>query len=660
MTAIQWTPEQEQTRRFLVERAREGSLVLFVGAGVSVGAGLPTWRDLLSPLAAEVGADPKTDDPLDIAQWSVIRHGRSTLLGHVQTAIGCARQPGALHSALARIPAPVVFTTNYDQLLELAIGAEQGVPPDAIVEDGHVGFIDEARRTTVVKLHGCLSLPRTIVLTRDDYEAYADEHRAMIAYLQSLLATRTILFVGASLSDPNFLVIHAAIRRALGQYQRTAFLLDAGPHKEIQVQDWARRGIEMLWFANFDVECDFVAAIGQDSINDRSMRTIADTLSSETPPPAIQSEGLLQSTADLERTLWQIVQQARDRGLIAKESAALTEVAAVAPAREGTEAGMGWREKLRAILGLAQAVDRLQPLSRPEVWMELGDMMYGLGDSGGAIQAYNNALRPFRGRDQVDETRLLRIRGNLARAYARDGHHDRAEWLLRRCVFQPGSEQPTDSLDRATTLRRLNLDYLARRPTDASELVSALSRRAERLRASGHFEEAFQVLREARYLLEPLLGVAKNSAQNHDLFSRGYASRAVRRQWDRSAASYPRAYAFSFLGKCYRLSCALALDQRLGYDDILYYLKGAVRSLRKASSFDPSLPYPWAHRLLLQSETRLPIDDRDRLLREIESDLRANQSATGNPELIDNLLARVELSPEARSVLQNVRLGNQA
>src|SRR5690606_37628669 len=110
--------------------------------------------------------------------------------------------------------------------LERAIAEVQHVPPDVIVEDAHVGLIDETRRTTVVKLHGCLSVPETIVLARDEYEAYADRHPAMIAYLQSLLATRTFLFVGTSLSDSNFLVIQAAIRRAHGKYQRHAYRLD--------------------------------------------------------------------------------------------------------------------------------------------------------------------------------------------------------------------------------------------------------------------------------------------------------------------------------------------------------------------------------------------------------------------------------------------------
>lgn len=39
----------------LADMAKRGELVLFLGAGVSAGAGLPTWNALLLQLAAKVG-----------------------------------------------------------------------------------------------------------------------------------------------------------------------------------------------------------------------------------------------------------------------------------------------------------------------------------------------------------------------------------------------------------------------------------------------------------------------------------------------------------------------------------------------------------------------------------------------------------------------------
>ena len=48
--------------KVLADMAKRGELVLFLGAGVSVGAGLPTWNALLQQLAAKVGV--QTDEQI--------------------------------------------------------------------------------------------------------------------------------------------------------------------------------------------------------------------------------------------------------------------------------------------------------------------------------------------------------------------------------------------------------------------------------------------------------------------------------------------------------------------------------------------------------------------------------------------------------------------
>ena len=198
----------------------------------------PFRWDLLKPLIDRLVQQGKATpsaltDTLDVAQLYSKSYGRDALLSHVRRELtGKGAKPTPLHSALARLHAPVIFTTNYDFLMERAIEAEEGVPPDVIVDDRHIGLIDEARRTTVVKMHGCLSLPKSIILARDDYKTYAERHRAMVAYLQSLLATRTVLFAGFSLTDPNYKVIHSAIQFALGEYRRTAYALLYRPNRK--------------------------------------------------------------------------------------------------------------------------------------------------------------------------------------------------------------------------------------------------------------------------------------------------------------------------------------------------------------------------------------------------------------------------------------------
>ena len=53
-------------------------------------------------------------------------------------------------------------------------------------------------------VHGCISKPESIVLTRQDYLRYSDTNAALAGIVQSMLITSRMLFVGFSLADDNF------------------------------------------------------------------------------------------------------------------------------------------------------------------------------------------------------------------------------------------------------------------------------------------------------------------------------------------------------------------------------------------------------------------------------------------------------------------------
>ena len=52
-----------------------------------------------------------------------------------------------------------------------------------------------------LKLHGSVSWPDSIVLTRADYASYSKEQAASQGVLQGLLLTQHVLFVGFSMRD---------------------------------------------------------------------------------------------------------------------------------------------------------------------------------------------------------------------------------------------------------------------------------------------------------------------------------------------------------------------------------------------------------------------------------------------------------------------------
>ncbi|MGY1858333.1 SIR2 family protein [Modestobacter sp. SYSU DS0290] len=216
-------------------RARAGELAVFLGAGVSAAAGLPTWEALLDELAERAGLDAALRSGLsglpaqDAAALLARALGREALAAYVQERFG----PGPYslaHALVAGLPVGEYVTTNYDPLVELAaadVGRPLRVLPFAEATAGDPWLL---------KLHGDAAHPDSIVLTREQYLEFGDHRTALAGVLQSLLLTRHVLFVGTSMLDDDLIRIAHQVRTVLhrpGQSPRrrsgTVLSLQADP-----------------------------------------------------------------------------------------------------------------------------------------------------------------------------------------------------------------------------------------------------------------------------------------------------------------------------------------------------------------------------------------------------------------------------------------------
>lgn len=196
----------------LAERAGQGELALFLGAGVGIAAGLPTWKVLLQELgdtarvelddlnAADLGKIGDIESALDKAE--LLRRELGDRFGdEVVRVIGRATRYAITHSMLASLGCAEVVTTNYDQLYEKAAGD--------IAADGRIVTLpfDQIRARTpwILKMHGDIREPGSIVLTRSDFVSYDAKSRPLGSVVQSLMITKHLLVVGASMGDDNFL-----------------------------------------------------------------------------------------------------------------------------------------------------------------------------------------------------------------------------------------------------------------------------------------------------------------------------------------------------------------------------------------------------------------------------------------------------------------------
>eukprot|EP01126_Amoeba_proteus_P024205 TRINITY_DN2440_c0_g1_i14.p1 TRINITY_DN2440_c0_g1~~TRINITY_DN2440_c0_g1_i14.p1 ORF type:complete len:336 (+),score=59.02 TRINITY_DN2440_c0_g1_i14:971-1978(+) len=102
-----------------------------------------------------------------------------------------------------------VITTNYNQMYEVACKAI----------DINLSVLPYSPASNcdrwILKLHGCVSHPSDIVLTREHYIRYTLNRSALSGIVQSLLITKHMLFVGFSMKDDNFHRIIDEVRRAV-------------------------------------------------------------------------------------------------------------------------------------------------------------------------------------------------------------------------------------------------------------------------------------------------------------------------------------------------------------------------------------------------------------------------------------------------------------
>jgi hypothetical protein len=271
----------------------------FVGAGMSVGLGYPGWGDLLTKLRRQAEAlDPAfpfvvpvgltENDALDFAE-AIQRHFEAREeLRRYRSALGheFARKPGgctALLHKLVKLPFKGYLTTNYDPAVECALNGHGNTNPDCGVvikseEDAHMvseflrGLDKPKHARQVGHLHGRHDQTESIILTRSDYKrAYGfveaapgekqpdPEWRLHRKLVWSLLATRTVVFWGCSLTDPYLIAMLNAVANDLWHFgQRVHFAvvaLDSRNAKTVEVdteQFLGRYGLQLVFYDNSD------------------------------------------------------------------------------------------------------------------------------------------------------------------------------------------------------------------------------------------------------------------------------------------------------------------------------------------------------------------------------------------------------------------------
>jgi hypothetical protein len=202
-----------------------GKWLPVVGAGMSLnatvppGRKMPLWRDLGKTLARDV-RDFSPEGALDAISAYEHEFGWSRLIERLSEILLLRdAQPGHAHKEFCAIPFDIVCTTNFDFLLERQYAlTPRYVHP--IVDEDQLSINISSAGTLLLKLHGDLHHPNRLVVSETDYDGFLTNYPLLATYLASLLITKTAVFAGYSLDDPDFRQILHVVNERLGRSRR--------------------------------------------------------------------------------------------------------------------------------------------------------------------------------------------------------------------------------------------------------------------------------------------------------------------------------------------------------------------------------------------------------------------------------------------------------
>jgi hypothetical protein len=246
---------------------REGRVIPFVGAGASMAVHWtgangketwgPSWRELVDEAARLIGVDDpellrvrgtdlqiveylkSKDDTLQpLINWLVKRmnpNNADLLASPTLTALASLKE------------CALYYTTNYDDFLERAL--ELSGRSTLAVRSEH-DMSASGTGTQVVKFHGDINRPDTMVLSESDYERRMRLEGPLDLKLRADVLGRALLFVGYSFRDANVAYLFRLITDHFGDLPKSfagkrAYIIYPNP-SDFELQLFHARHIEVI------------------------------------------------------------------------------------------------------------------------------------------------------------------------------------------------------------------------------------------------------------------------------------------------------------------------------------------------------------------------------------------------------------------------------
>lgn len=248
----------------------EGLVVPFIGAGISVECGFPTWKGHLIQQGRTSGLDTDhvnellNDGHYETVIEEIERNGRRDAF--IQEIRDVFSRTGRITQTTLRLTelfTDTIITTNYDHILEQAFdtGAENNLQ---LLDSSNILNQPEIDKTTIIKLHGDIKQPTRCIISKNQYnEAYGNGTLDLTKPIPKVLSyhykTSSLLFLGCSLNRDRTMEVFQAVKTQMGDKDRPQhFSLESMPATEAELASrnayLLNFGITPIWFPNGSYE----------------------------------------------------------------------------------------------------------------------------------------------------------------------------------------------------------------------------------------------------------------------------------------------------------------------------------------------------------------------------------------------------------------------
>ena len=236
---------------------KQGTAVLFLGAGASLGAvandrKIPLGDDLRNLIANHFLSGQGKDWTLSkVAELAADQSDWISVQKYVAKNLEVFG-PSDFHRKIPNFRWKAIFTTNYDLIVEKAYRENedriQRLAPVIRDNENYLESLTDPTCVPYVKLHGCVSYvsdpSSRLVLCNEDYARFSEYRSNLVAHFRQIARESTVIFVGYNLADPHIQQILFDVSDP--NVSKPRYVLVQPELKRIEIDYWSARRVDVF------------------------------------------------------------------------------------------------------------------------------------------------------------------------------------------------------------------------------------------------------------------------------------------------------------------------------------------------------------------------------------------------------------------------------